>query len=51
MYCWLLTRTEVLMMVNGEDALLMVNKNWGIDDANGDDALLIFNKYWGIVEC
>jgi hypothetical protein len=32
MYGWWLTRTEVLMTANGDDVLLMVNKNWGIDD-------------------
>ena len=41
MYCWCLTRTEVLMTVKGDDVLLMVNgyaillmanQNCGIDD-------------------
>ena len=32
MYGWWLTRTEVLMTANEDDVLLMVNKNWGIDD-------------------
>ena len=32
MHCWWLTRTEVLLMVNVVDVLLMVNNNWGIVD-------------------
>jgi hypothetical protein len=31
-YWWCLARPDVLMTVNGDDALLMVSKNWGIVD-------------------
>jgi hypothetical protein len=57
-YRWL-TRTEVLMMVYRDDVLLMVDQNWGIDDANGDgvllmdnrdDVLMMVNHNWGIVD-
>ena len=41
MYCWWLTRTEVLTTVNWDDALLMVNQNWCVD--NGQ-------QRWGIGE-
>jgi hypothetical protein len=27
MYCWWLTRTEVLLMANGDHVLLMIYKN------------------------
>ena len=33
LHCWWLTRNEVLLMVIGDDALLMVYKNWSIDDS------------------
>ena len=33
MYCWLLARTDVLLKVIGDEELLMVYKNWGIDES------------------
>jgi hypothetical protein len=32
------------MTVNGDDVLLIANKNWVLMTANGDDALLIVNQ-------
>ena len=31
---------DILLMVNGYDALLMVNQIWGIDDVNRNEVLL-----------